>query len=97
MWLGGMVDLSSRVIGSRTTTHSGKSNVGSRVGIGSIVGSKSKKWNSHSFPINGMWPSKIGDSISRSMGMGINFGSVNWSKLGKNAGVNIDLKMETES
>jgi len=31
------------------------------------------------------------------MGMGINVGSENWSKLGKNTGVNIDSKMKTES
>ena len=41
--------------------------------------------------------SKIGDSISRSMGTGINVGSENWSKLGKNTGVNIDLKIKIES
>ena len=44
-----------------------------------------------------MWLSKIGDSMSRSMGTEINVGSKNWSKLGKNTGVNIDSKMETES
>ena len=31
------------------------------------------------------------------MSTGINVGSGNWSKLGKNTGVNIDSKMETES
>ena len=31
------------------------------------------------------------------MCMGINVGSKNWSKLGKDTGVNIDSKMETES
>ena len=31
------------------------------------------------------------------MGTGINVGLGNWSKLGKNTGVNIDSKMETES
>jgi len=31
------------------------------------------------------------------MGTGINVGSGNWSKLGKNTGVNIDSKMRTES
>ena len=31
------------------------------------------------------------------MGMGINVGLENWSKLGKNIGVNIDPKMKTES
>ena len=61
-----------------------------------LVESKSKNWNSHSFPINGMWLSKIGDSISRSIGTGINVGSENWSKFGKNIGVNIDSKMGTE-
>ena len=44
-----------------------------------------------------MWLSKIGDYISRSMGTGINVGSENWSKLGKNTGVNMDSKMGTES
>ena len=31
------------------------------------------------------------------MGTGINVGSENWSKLGKDTGVNTDSKMETES
>ena len=44
-----------------------------------------------------MWLSNIGDSNSRSMGTRINVGSENWSKLGKNTGVNIDSKMGTES
>ena len=49
------------------------------------------------FPINEMWLSKIGDSISISMCTVINVGLENWSKLGKNTGVNIDSKMGTES
>ena len=44
-----------------------------------------------------MWLSKIDDSISRSVDMGINVGYKNWSKLGKKTGVNIDSKIETES
>ena len=44
-----------------------------------------------------MWLSKCGDSISRSIGTGINVGSRNWSKLGKDTRINIDSKMETES
>ena len=52
-------------------------------------------WNSHSFPINRMWLSKIGDSIYRSMDAGINVGA--GSKLGKDTEVNIDSKMGTES
>ena len=75
MWLGGMVDLGSRVIGSGTITNSGKSSVGSRVSYGLRVESKSKNWDSHSLPKNGMWLSKIGDLIFRSMGTGINVSS----------------------
>ena len=44
-----------------------------------------------------MWLSKFSDSISKSMGTGINIGSENWSKLGNDTGVNIKSKMETES
>ena len=44
-----------------------------------------------------MWLSKRGDSISRSIGTGINVSLGNWSKLGKDTGVNIDSKMGTES
>jgi len=51
----------------------------------------------YTFFSHGMWLSKISDSISRSMGMGINVGSKNWFKLGKDTGVNIVSKMETES
>ena len=40
---------------------------------------------------------KFGDLISRSMGNGINVGSGNWSKLGKDIGVNVDSKMVTKS
>jgi len=74
-----------------------KSSLSSRVGFGSIIGSKSKNLNSHSFFINGMWLSKMGDSISRSIGTGINIGSEKWSKLDKDTVVNIDLKFETKS
>ena len=87
MWLGGMVDLSSRMIGSGANTNSKKSTLGSKVSFSSRVESKSKNWNSHSYPINGMWLSKMGDSIPRSMGMKINIGSGIWSKLDKNAKV----------
>ena len=44
-----------------------------------------------------MWLSKIGDSISRSMIMGINVGSEKWSKLSNDTGVNIKSKMKIES
>ena len=81
----------------RNNTSSGKSTLGSTVSFGSRVESKSKNRNSHSFSINGMWLSKIGDSISKSMGMGINVGSKNWSKLDNKIRVTIDSKMETES
>ena len=74
MWLGGMVDLDSRMTGSGTNTNSRKSTLGSRVSFSSRVESKSQNLNSHSFPINGMWLSKIGDSISRSMCTGKNIG-----------------------
>ena len=82
MWLGGIIDLDLRILGSGTITNSGKLTLGSRVGFGSRVDSKSKNWNSHSSLINGMWLSKCCDSISKSMGTGINVGSKNWSKLG---------------
>ena len=97
MRLGGMVDLGSRVIDSGTITNSKKSNVSSRVDIGSIVGSKSKKQNSYSFPINRMWLSKFGISISRSIDTRINVGSEKWSKLSNDTGVNIKSKMKIES
>ena len=61
----------------RDHTNSEKSTLSLRVSFGARIESKSKNWNSHSFPINGMWLSKIGDSISRSMGMRINVGSEN--------------------
>ena len=38
MWLCGIVDLDSRVIGSGTITNSKKSSKGSRVDIGSMLG-----------------------------------------------------------
>jgi len=68
MWLSGIVDIDSRMIGSGTNTDSRKCILGSRVSFGSRVESKSKNWNSHYFAINEMWLSKIGDFISRSMG-----------------------------
>ena len=61
MWLGGMIDLGSGVIGSRINTNSEKLTSGSRVGIGSKIVSKLKNWDPHSLPNNGMWLSKIGD------------------------------------
>ena len=97
MWFEEMVDFGSRIKGLGTNTNLGKSTLGLRVGFGSRVVSKSKYWNSHSFSINGMWLSKIGGSIPRSMGIGISIGSKNGSKLGKDTGVNIDLKTEIES
>jgi len=74
-----------------------KSSLGLRVGFDSIVGSKSKNLSSHLWSINGMWLSKIGGSISKFMGIGINVGSVIGSKLGQDTGVNIDWKIRTES
>ena len=84
MWLGRMVDLGSRMIGLGTITSLGNSNLDSRVDSASRVESKSKNWNSHSSPINGMWLSKVGDSISRFMGTEINVGSEigpNWVRI----------------
>ena len=95
MWFYRIDDLDSG-----TNTDSGiwlKPSLGSRVSFGSRVESKFKNWNSHSFPINGMWLSKIGDSISRFMGIKINVGLGNWFKLGKDIRVNIDSKMGTKS
>ena len=97
MWLGEMINLASRVISSGTITNSKNSTLGSRVGFGLRVESKFKNWNSHYFPINGMWLSKIGDSIFRSIGTEINIGLENRSKLGKDIRVNIDSKMGTET
>ena len=72
VWKDGMIDLDSGSTG--TTTDSWiwlKSSKGSGVEIGSGIGSKSRSWNSspHSFPHNGMWLSKNGDSSSRMTGM----------------------------
>jgi len=77
MWLDGMVDLGSKVIGPESNTNSEKSTFGSKVGFGSRVESKSKNWNSHSFLIHGMLLSKFDDSIPISMGIRINVGSEN--------------------
>ena len=66
MWLCGMVDLRSRVKCSGTNTDLGiwlKSNLGSRVGFGSKVKSKSQNWNWHSLPMNGMWLSTLTDQF----------------------------------
>ena len=78
------------MIGSGTNTNPEKSSLGSRVSFDSIVGSKLKNLNPHSFHINEIWIYKIDDSISRSIGTRINVGLGNGSKLGKNTGVNID-------
>ena len=86
--------MGSRVIGSRMWL---KSSLGSRVDFDSRVSSKSKNWNSHYFPINGMWLFKISGSISKSIGTGINVGSKNGSKLGKDTRGNIDSKIRVES
>ena len=92
-----IVDLGLRMKGSWPNTNSEKLSLGLRVSFGSIVGSKSKNLSSHSWSINEMWLSKIGGSISRSMGIEINVGSGIGSKLGKDTRVNIDSKIETES
>ena len=71
-----MVDLGSRMIGSRINTNSKKSTLGSTVSFGSRVESNPRieihilfhQWNV---------TIKISDSISRSMGTGINVGSRN--------------------
>ena len=70
------------MIGLGINTKSRKSTFGLRVSFASRVESKSKNWNSHSFPIKWMWLSKASDSISRSIGKGIDVGSGNWFKLG---------------
>ena len=74
MWLGGMVDLDSRVIGSGTITNSEKLTLGSRVSFGSRVEFKSKNLISHSIPINEVWQSKRSGSISKFVDTGINVG-----------------------
>ena len=68
----------------RNHTNSGKSSLGLRVSFGSRVEFRSKNWNSYSFPIKWIWLSKIGDSISRFMGMGIEFSreiGPNWVRI----------------
>jgi len=92
-----MDNLGSEMKSSGTNTNSGKSTLGSRVSFASRVESKSKNLISHSFPTNEIWLSKIGDSISRSIGTGINVGSENWCKLGKDTRVNLDSKMGNKS
>jgi len=93
VWKYGMIDLD---LGSTETNTDYrkrlKSSKGSGVEIGSESGSKSRSWNSnsHSFPNNGMWLSKIGDSSSRMPGMGIKTYSKILLKLGSKKGVNID-------
>ena len=83
MWFCGMNDLGSKIKSSGTNTNSGKSTLGSRIGLGSRVESKSKNLILHSFPFNEMWLSKRGDSISKSMNTRINVGLKNGSNLGK--------------
>ena len=100
MWSDEMVDLGLRVKGTWANPDSViwfKSSLGSRVRFGSRVRSKSKSKDLHSFPINGMWLSKIDGSYSRFIGMGVNVGSGMLSKLGKDTRVNIDSKIKTES
>jgi len=97
MWFYGMDNLGSEMKSLGTNTNSRKSTLSLRVSFGLRVESKSKNLISHSFFINEMWLSKIGDSISRSICTGINVSLKNWSKLGKDTGVNIDSKMKTES
>ena len=83
----GWFGLKSEGTGTNTDSRSWfKSSLGSKAGFGSRVGSKSKNWVSHSFPINGMWLSKIIDSCSRFIGTG-NVSSTMWSKSGKDIGV----------
>ena len=97
MWLDEMNDLASKMKETRTNTDSGiwlKSRLRSRVSFGSRVESKSKNWDSYYFPIIGMWFFKIGGSVLKSMGTGINVGSKNASKLGKDTGVNMKLHLE---
>ena len=72
-----------------------KLSVSSRLGIDSWV--QIKEMDSNSFPINGMWLSKIGGSVSRSMDTKINVGSGNESKSVKDIRLNIESKIGTES
>ena len=83
MWFCGMDGFAYEMKRLGTNTNSGKLTLGSRVGFSSRVESKSKNLISHSFFINETWLSKIGDSISRFIGTGINVGLGNWFKLGK--------------
>ena len=57
-----------------TNTNLGKSTLGSRVGLGLRVESKSKNLTSHSIPINEVWQSKRSGSISKFVDTGINVG-----------------------
>ena len=82
----GMDDLGSWMIRMGTNTNSViwfKSSLGSRASFDLKVESKSRNWDIHSFPINGMWLSKKGGSISRFVGTRIDVGLEMWSNLGK--------------
>ena len=81
------------------------SSKGSGVEIGSGSRSKLRSWNPipYSFPHNGIWLSRIGDSSSRMTGMGIKTDSKMLLKLGNKIGVNsiqefeLDHKFEDRS
>ena len=81
MWFCGMGDLDFEMKSLETNTNSGKSTLGSKVGLDSRVESKSKNLISHSIFINEMWLSKRSGSISKSMDTGINVGLGNGSNL----------------
>jgi len=74
-----------------------KLSLGSRVSFGLKVESKSRNWDSHSSPINGMWLSKIGYSISRFVSTKIDVVSGMWSNLGKDTEDNIYSNFGIES
>ena len=100
VWKDGMIDLDSGSTGTNTDLEIClKSSKGSGVKIGSGSGSKLRSWNSspHSFPHNGMWLSKIGDSSSRITGMGTKTDSKMLLKLDNKTRVNIDSGIWTGS
>ena len=97
MWFCRMDDLSFEMKSSETNTNSGKSTWGSKSQFRFKNWVQIKEFNFTFFSINEMWLSKRGGLISNFMDTRINVGSRNRSKLGKDAGVNIDKKIWIES
>ena len=97
MWLGGMVDLDSRMIGSGTNANSRN-----QLWVWELVLVQALS-PSPQIDIHILFPSmecdypKLEIQFLKFIGTRINVGSENWSKSGKDIGVNINSKMRTES